>query len=88
VRPENLRFAADGETAGVITIRVELVEPLGSEIYLHGRAGDRTLVARIGPDHPVRAGDTVRLAVDLRRLHFFDGGSGAALRPVLTSIAR
>ncbi|MGQ0722473.1 MAG: ABC transporter ATP-binding protein [Candidatus Eiseniibacteriota bacterium] len=88
VRPENLSFAADGETAGVIAIRVELVEPLGSEIYLHGRAGDHSLVARIGPDHPVRAGDTVRLALDLRRLHFFDGGSGAALRPVLASVAR
>jgi multiple sugar transport system ATP-binding protein len=88
VRPENLRFAAEGESVGVIPVRVELVEPLGSEIFLHARVADRALVARIGPDHPVRAGDAVRLALDVRRLHFFDAGSGAALRPVLSSVAR
>jgi multiple sugar transport system ATP-binding protein len=87
VRPENLAFA-DGETAaGVLDVSVELVEPLGSEIYLHGRVGDRRLVARIGPDHPVRVGDQVRLAMDLAHLHFFDGESGVALRPTPSQVS-
>jgi len=79
VRPENLAFA-DGGGDGVLEVQVELVEPLGSEIYVHGRVGDRPVVARVGPDHPVRVGDRVRLAIDLSRIHFFDGESGAALR--------
>jgi multiple sugar transport system ATP-binding protein len=87
VRPENLRFAADGDGVGVLDAAVELVEPLGSEIYLHATAAGHALVARIGPDHPVQVGERVRLAMDLRRLHFFDGDSGAALRPAAGGVA-
>jgi multiple sugar transport system ATP-binding protein len=44
-------------------------------------ADDRTLFnARIDSRQPVRAGETVELAVDNRRLHFFDSASGDAVR--------
>jgi multiple sugar transport system ATP-binding protein len=66
---------------------VELVEPLGSEIYVHGSAGGVRIVARVGPEHPVRVGDRVRLAVNLDRIHFFDGESGVALRPAPSQVA-
>ena len=46
----------------------------------------RRLVARIGPDHPVKVGDQVRLAMDLGRIHLFDGQSGVALRPSPSSV--
>jgi len=85
VRPENLRFAAADDPA-VLDVDVELVEPLGSEIYLHGNVGGRALVARIGPDHPVQVGERVRLAPDRNRLHFFDGASGVSLRPSSKSV--
>jgi len=86
VRPENLRFV-DGDGPGAMDAQVELVEPLGSEIYLHATAAGHALVARIGPDHPVQVGERVKLAMDLRRLHFFDGESGAALRPAAGGVA-
>ena len=86
VRPETLQFA-DAPGEGVVDVEVELVEPLGSEIYLHGRVGDQPLVARLGPDHPVQVGDRIRLAMDLGRIHFFDGESGAALRPAPSQVA-
>jgi multiple sugar transport system ATP-binding protein len=86
VRPETLQFA-DAPGEGVVEVEVELVEPLGSEIYLHGRVGDHPLVARLGPDHPVQVGDRIRLALDLGRIHFFDGESGAALRPAPSQVA-
>jgi multiple sugar transport system ATP-binding protein len=45
-------------------------------------ADDRTLFnARIDSRQPVRAGETVELAVDNRRLHFFDSASGDAVKP-------
>jgi len=81
VRPENLSFAEGNGIDGVLEVGVELVEPLGSEIYLHGGVGDRRLVARVGPEHTVQVGDRVRLAIDLARMHFFDGETGVALRP-------
>ena len=85
VRPENLEFA-DGGSVGVLDVTVELVEPLGSEIYLHGNASGQSIVARIGPDHPLEVGETVRLAADPSRIHFFDGESGASLRPAAASV--
>jgi multiple sugar transport system ATP-binding protein len=45
-------------------------------------ADDRTLFnARIDSRRPVKAGETVELALDNRRLHFFDPATGAAIRP-------
>jgi multiple sugar transport system ATP-binding protein len=38
-------------------------------------------IARVARESPAREGDQVRLAVDTRRLHFFDPLSGAALGP-------
>jgi multiple sugar transport system ATP-binding protein len=86
LRPESLRFV-EGEAPGeTLQVRVELVEPLGSEVLLHGRVGERPLVARIGPDHAVNVGDTVRLSPDLRKIHFFDGQTGLAIRPSSESV--
>jgi multiple sugar transport system ATP-binding protein len=89
IRPESLALAegqsgASGEPT--LEIRVELVEPLGSEVYLHGRSGEAAVVARIGPDHPVRVGANVCLTFDKRKIHYFDRKSGSALRPVRASV--
>jgi multiple sugar transport system ATP-binding protein len=84
IRPENLRLAEAGPLA--IPARVELVEPLGSEIYLHASVGEVRMVARLGPEATAQPGDTVNLAPDPARLHFFDGASGVALRPSVANV--
>ena len=78
VRPENLRLSSAGEEA--IRVSVDLIEPLGSEVYVHGHAGDHRIVARLGPDQPLRLGEEVALEPDPARIHYFDGESGIALR--------
>jgi multiple sugar transport system ATP-binding protein len=45
-------------------------------------AGATEGVARIDPQARIGVGDRVTLAVDVDRLHFFDAGSGDAIRPV------
>ena len=80
VRPEALRLANGADTADYsFDSKVEVVEPLGSEILLDVRAGSHPLVARVDPATRVRVHDTVRLALDPERLHFFDAKSEAAL---------
>jgi multiple sugar transport system ATP-binding protein len=82
VRPENLRRVdAAGAEAGTLRMDVELVEPLGSEVYVHGRVGDRRVVARLAPEGNVEPGAVLRLAPDAAHLHFFDAASGITLRP-------
>ncbi len=87
VRPENLDVAnGDGVGVGTIDVTIELLEPLGSEIYLHGRVGEHPLVARIGPEHPLEVGQMVKLSLDPQRIHLFDRDAGLALRPSPASV--
>jgi multiple sugar transport system ATP-binding protein len=76
VRPEHLTIG-DGE----LTVRVALVEDLGSDSYIYGHLADdaaSNVIVRSGRDHP-RHGDTVKVGVDTTHLHMFDAGTGLRL---------
>jgi multiple sugar transport system ATP-binding protein len=80
VRPEALRMANGADSADhAFDSTVEVVEPLGSEILLDVRAGEHPLVARLDPATRVKVHETVRLALDPERLHFFDAKTEAAI---------
>jgi multiple sugar transport system ATP-binding protein len=80
VRPEDLRLASGADqSAYVIDAVVDVVEPLGSEILLDVKAGPNSLVARVEPTVRLKVHDTVRLAVNPERLHFFDTTSEKAI---------
>ena len=81
VRPEHLRIvpAADGPGDAGIPALVEIAEPLGHEVLLGLRAGDRELVARVPPDNAAAAGDRVLVRPDPARLHLFDAESGTRI---------
>jgi multiple sugar transport system ATP-binding protein len=83
IRPEHL---SDAASAGKVPISftVELVEPLGSETYLSGSAGDGKtaahVVARVGAHTAAKAGQKLQLFLDPQNLHLFaPGDNGAAL---------
>ena len=76
-RPEAFRVDANGDN--VIDMAVEVVERLGSDQYLYGRAGGDALTARVEPGFKVNAGDRVRLGVDAHHLHVFDEATQKAL---------
>ena len=77
IRPEHL-LPAEG-AALALSPWVETVEPVGSEVFVNLRLGDRPLVARLPPDHIPREGETLPLALRADRLHFFDPASGQRL---------
>jgi multiple sugar transport system ATP-binding protein len=75
VRPEHLvplPSARAPARAAIIRTRVELIEPLGSEVLLHVRSADGELTARVAPDVTPAVGTEIDLAVDLARVHYFD----------------
>jgi multiple sugar transport system ATP-binding protein len=74
IRPEGLVAATDGEAA--FAAAVEVVEPIGSDVFVNLRAGTHALVARFGPDTLPRVGETLRLAIQPQALHFFDAETG------------
>ncbi|GAA4872491.1 sn-glycerol-3-phosphate ABC transporter ATP-binding protein UgpC [Saccharopolyspora cebuensis] len=74
VRPEDLRLAHDG-----LPLEVDLVEELGADAYVYGRARldgtEHQVVSRVnGRQSPAR-GAIVHVAPDPERVHLFDGGS-------------
>ncbi len=76
VRPEHLLPAGVGE--GLLA-RVEVVEAVGSEAYLHLDFAGQRLVARLPPQDLPAPGDQIALRPDSARLHFFDPATGTRL---------
>jgi multiple sugar transport system ATP-binding protein len=77
VRPEDVRLVSENEKHGV-ACEVVAVEPLGAETHLVVRAGEHAVRVRCaGFDGPKR-GESVRVAIDEARAHFFDPAKGGA----------
>jgi multiple sugar transport system ATP-binding protein len=80
IRPEDLRVASSADPAGLtFSAKVEVVEQLGSEVLLDLRVGNDAMVAAVDPVVRVKTQDTLRLAVNPGRLHFFDAESEKAV---------
>ena len=77
VRPEDLRDPAYGGSApGAIRIpiRVEICEPLGHEVVIHGLSGRDALVCvHEGFDRLPEIGSVLEVVLDPRKVHLFDG---------------
>jgi ABC-type sugar transport system ATPase subunit len=72
VRPEAMHPA--GEVPGGIPLELvaDVVEPLGSDVYVHGSSGGEEVVARLPGNVQVSPGDRLPLAVAPADLHLFD----------------
>ncbi|PKN29641.1 MAG: glycerol-3-phosphate ABC transporter ATP-binding protein [Deltaproteobacteria bacterium HGW-Deltaproteobacteria-21] len=58
---------------------VWVVEPLGSEKYVHLRNGQNTLVARLGSDFSHRIGESAEFIANMDKAYFFDAHTGLAI---------
>ena len=84
VRPEALGLRAEGRFAGAdsLSVRLEVVEPLGEKMDLLGRTqSGHEIVARVDAEAGPSAGSELHLYLDPARLHLFEPGpEGRALR--------
>jgi multiple sugar transport system ATP-binding protein len=75
VRPEALNddeMHISAAQTGVIDCNVEVTELMGAETYLYLNCEGYNLIARVSPRTPARAGDTIKVAIDVNRIHIFD----------------
>lgn len=79
VRPEHLLVVAG--TGPGFDARVDVVEPVGSDIHVNLVFGGQALVARLPPGVLPQAGAMLRLAIAPGGLHVFDPLDGSALTP-------
>jgi len=75
IRPEHIhqRAPSDRGPTTELQILVELVEPVGDEVVVHGKLGEDSLVFKLDPHHAPETGQTVPVHVQLGALHLFDG---------------
>jgi multiple sugar transport system ATP-binding protein len=75
VRPEDLKDVRFPGRDGLpkISSKVEVVESMGSEIFVYLNIGGKTLTSRMDPrSGDIQPGQNVEVAVDVHHLHLFD----------------
>jgi multiple sugar transport system ATP-binding protein len=76
LRPEDLTLQTDAPPdSPSLAATLEVVEPVGNEIFLNLRHDDQPIVARVPPHALPETGTLLRLGVRWSRLHFFDADS-------------
>jgi multiple sugar transport system ATP-binding protein len=76
VRPEDIALhnpAMEGGPERTLTARAEVVETLGSEVFVHLACGAHALVARMEvPEQPLSVGQTLQVDLKMLKSHVFD----------------
>ena len=75
IRPEDLHDDEAIRAANpkcVIDATIRVYEMLGAEVYLYFDINDTNCTARVHPGTTARPGDTVKLALDVNKIHVFD----------------
>ncbi|MET0254611.1 MAG: sn-glycerol-3-phosphate ABC transporter ATP-binding protein UgpC [Luteibacter sp.] len=80
LRPEDLLTVSDHPGVEArLHAHVDVVEPVGNEVFLNMRHGGEELVSRVPPHSTVQPGSDIELGFQAERLHFFDPESTARI---------
>ncbi len=82
IRPEDIHYegiVADTFPDTPFDFEIEVSELLGHEFILHGNFGNQPILAKVSARVDVRAHETIKLSMDVTKLHFFDKESTKAI---------
>jgi multiple sugar transport system ATP-binding protein len=82
IRPEDMydrRFAREAAPESTVKVNVDVVEPMGSEVYLYLLAGKKTFVGRLDSRTQVKPGESMEVTWDMNKMHIFDKQTQVAL---------
>jgi len=68
-------FVSEAPPENIVRAICEVVEPMGSEVYLHLNTGKHTFIARVGAYNRPEVNRDMDLVFDMSRVHFFDKDS-------------
>jgi multiple sugar transport system ATP-binding protein len=83
IRPENVHdtaFIPPNVESEQVSVKVDVTELMGNEIFLYLVSGKNTFVARVDPRSKLRLGEQASVAFDLDSMHIFDAESEEAIR--------
>ncbi|MGD9014483.1 MAG: sn-glycerol-3-phosphate ABC transporter ATP-binding protein UgpC [Candidatus Omnitrophota bacterium] len=65
-------FISEAPPENIVRVNCEVVEPMGSEVYLHLNTGLHTFVARVGAHDQPKVNQDLEVVFDMSKVHFFD----------------
>jgi multiple sugar transport system ATP-binding protein len=75
IRPEDIYdklFVSEAPPENIVNVNVEVVEPMGSEVYLYLNSGKYSFIAKVSGQEQVETGQDLEVVFDMSRVHFFD----------------
>ncbi|WP_042149216.1 ABC transporter ATP-binding protein [Paucisalibacillus sp. EB02] len=75
IRPEDIHdelVFIDSTPDTKISALIEVAELMGAETYLYSKVADQDFIARIDSRSDIQGGETIDLALDMNKAHFFD----------------
>ncbi|MBQ9119701.1 MAG: ABC transporter ATP-binding protein, partial [Lachnospiraceae bacterium] len=75
IRPEDVKdeeMFISSSPESVIEATVKVYELLGAEVFLYFDVDTFNITARVNPRTTARPGDTIKIALDLSKMHIFD----------------
>jgi multiple sugar transport system ATP-binding protein len=83
VRPEDiydkLFYTMGPKDGNSFSATVEVVEPLGSEIFLHFNTGKNTLVAKVDAHNQAKTNQVIELIINMNKVHLYDTRTGISV---------
>jgi len=75
IRPENIYdklFVGDTAPENTLTATVEIIEPMGFEVYLYLNTGKHSFIARVSAHDKAAVNQDIELVFNMSNVHFFD----------------
>jgi multiple sugar transport system ATP-binding protein len=72
-------FVSEASPENTIKATCEVVEPMGSEVYLYLNTGKNTFLARVGAHDRPEVNRDMDLVFDMSKVHFFDKDTEATI---------
>ncbi len=79
VRPEYHELGVEAGAANTFEAKIELVEPVGSDIFLELDVSGTSLTARVNANLSFSVGEKITFMVNPERIHAFDTENGKAI---------
>lgn len=83
IRPEDMHdepVFVDANPGSTIKAEIEVAELMGSESYLYSKLSDQEFIARVDSRTDIHGGESIQLALDMHKSHFFDVETELAIR--------
>lgn len=82
IRPEDIYdklFVSDAPLENTVKAVVEIIEPMGAEVFLYLTVGKSSIVARVGGHNKPEVSQDIDLVFDMSKIHFFDKSTEAVI---------